>query len=67
MWLQPGQLQGQPWSLRESDKRQQLPRGVRNQAGAEIREGEGGPRGWYGIKARIEWGALYSSCIVRTT
>lgn len=45
MWLQPGQLRGQLWSLRGSDKRQQVPRGVRNQAGAQIRMGEGGPRG----------------------
>lgn len=66
MWLQPGQLQGQPWSLWESDKRQQVPRGLGNQAGAKIRTGEGGPNGLHSIKARLELGALFSFCIVPT-
>lgn len=63
MRLQPGQPQDRPWSLWKRDKRQQVPRGVGNQAGAEIRMGEGAPKGLHSIKASLNGGFCFLICM----
>lgn len=63
-WLRPGQRLGPPWSLWESDKRQQVPRGAGSQAGAEIRPREGGPSSVHSIQAGLQRGALFAPRVV---